>query len=154
MSWVYALLFAAAAIAVYRIYFTIKRASAQRGDDWDEQLVKNLRAQGGTAFREYDIDFFFGLGDERACQALEPALAADGCTVEYHRATTEGASGYTLCARKRMRVSVPEMQAHSQRYRQLAAQQQGSYDGWATEGISSVAPDTARLRPAGIPRSR
>jgi len=147
MSWAYALLFAAAAIAVYRVWFTLKRA-ARRGDDWDAQLVKNLRAQGGTAFREYDIDFFFGLPDAAACQALEPVLTADGCAVDYRAATTEGASGYTLRARKPMRVSVPEMQAHSKRYRELAARHGGSYDGWATEGIAQPAPETSPLSAA------
>ncbi len=144
MSWAYAVLFVAAAIAVYRVYTTIKRA-ARRGDDWDAQLVKNLRAQGGTAFREYDIDFFFGLPDAAACRALEPALTADGCGVDYHAATTEGATGFTLCARKLMRVSVPEMQEHSKRYRELATRHGGTYDGWATEGIIQPPPAAGRL---------
>jgi hypothetical protein len=152
MSWAYALLLAAAAIAVFRVYHAMKRAAANRGSDWDEQLVKNLRAQGGTAFRDYDIDFFFGMPTAAACQALEASLLADGCSVDFREATTEGASGYTLRARKVMRVSVPEMQDHSKRYRELAQHYGGSYDGWATEGITQPAQDTVRLRPRGIPR--
>jgi hypothetical protein len=152
MSWAYALLLAAAAIAVYRVYRSMKQAAANRSADWDEQLVKNLRAQGGTAFRDYEIDFFFGMPSADACQALESSLVADGCTVDFRAATTEGATGYTLHARKSMRVSVPLMQEHSQRYRKLAAQHAGSYDGWATEGITQPAEENVRLRPKGIPR--
>jgi Regulator of ribonuclease activity B len=152
MSWIYALLIAAGAIALFRVYHSMKHAAANRSSDWDEQLVKNLRAQGGTAFREYEIDFFFGLPTEAACRALESGLVADGCVVDFREATTEGASGYTLRARKVMRVSVPEMQAHSRRYRELARLQEGSYDGWATEGITQPAQENVRLRPKGIPR--
>jgi hypothetical protein len=92
MSWTYALLVAAGALALYRVYRSMKQAAANRGSDWDEQLVKNLRAQGGTAFRDYDIDFFFGMPTEAACQALESSLVADGCSVDFHAALTEGAS--------------------------------------------------------------
>lgn len=150
--WVYALLAAAGVVALVRVYSALKRAHDLRGDDWDEQLVKNLRAQGGTAFRDYPIDFFFGLPTQAACESLASQLASDGCQVEFHAATTEGATGYTLCAHKAMRVSVPEMQAHSRRYRELADRAGGSYDGWVTEGAAHPAGERARLRPKALPR--
>ena len=148
----YALLFLAAAVAVYRVYGALQRMRSQRDDDWDEQLVKNLRAQGGDAFRPYDIDFFFGAPDEAACERIAAALRAEGCAVDYRAAETEGATGYTLHAGKKLRVSVPEMQAHSTRYRQLARSNGGSYDGWATAGVTRKAEDGRRLRPLGVPR--
>jgi hypothetical protein len=45
----------------------------------------------------------------------------------------EGASGYSLHARKRLRISVSEMQEYSQRFRLLAEQHGGHYDGWMTD---------------------
>ena len=55
------LLVIAGLVAVARVYLTVRRMSAQRKDDWDERLVKNLRAQGGDMFRPYDVDFFLSL---------------------------------------------------------------------------------------------
>jgi hypothetical protein len=152
VSWIYALLFLAAALAVYRVYGAIRRMRSQRDDDWDEQLVKNLRAQGGDAFRPYVIDFFFGAPDQAACERIAAALQADGCEVDFRPAESEGATGYTLHAGKQLRVSVPEMQAHSTRYRQLARANASSYDGWATAGVTRKAEDGKRLRPMGVPR--
>lgn len=152
VNWIYGLLFVAAAVAVYRVYGAIQRLRSQREDDWDEQLVKNLRAQGGDAFRPYEIDFFFGVPDEAACQQMAVALRGDGCEADFRPAETEGATGYTLHASKLLRVSVPEMQAHSKRYRQLALSHNSSYDGWATAGVTKPAEDGKRLRQPGVPR--
>lgn len=152
MNWVYALLLAAAALTVIRIYTVVKRGVDERSSDWDEQLVKNLRARGGTGFQAYDIDFFFGVPTMAACEQLAALLRADGCEVDFREATTEGASGFTLAAHKQMRVSVPEMQAHSRRYREFAKRCEAAYDGWATEGITQKAQDNVRLRPKTLPR--
>ena len=48
MDWLYLLLVLGAGVAAWRIYGAIQRARAARGDDWDEMLVRNLRAQGGN----------------------------------------------------------------------------------------------------------
>ena len=63
-SW---LLVGAAVVAVLRIYYAVRKLRAQQTDDWDEKLVKNLRAQGGDPFSPYEVDFFFDLPDEGAC---------------------------------------------------------------------------------------
>jgi hypothetical protein len=47
--------------------------------------------------------------------------------------TAEGASGYSLQARKHLRISVSEMQDLSKRFRALAQQYGGYYDGWMTD---------------------
>src|SRR5258706_5760075 len=120
MNWLYVMLLTAAALACWRVYISIKTASSQRADDWDEQLVKNWRAQGGNGFAPTDVDFFFGVPDAEHCESLAAALTAEGCTVDYHPATTEGATGYTMHAAKQLRISVSEMQEHSARYRKLA----------------------------------
>lgn len=150
---VYLFLGAGAFLALLRVFMVVRRHQRNRGDDWDAQLVRNYRAQGGQGFEPVNIDFFFGLPDEAGCGALATALRADGCEVDYKLATSEGASGYSLRARKPLRVSVDTMQDHSRRYRSLAVQNGGSYDGWATEGVTKMAEDgTQRLRPRGIKR--
>jgi hypothetical protein len=139
VSWFYLLLFVGAGVAVVRIYGAVRRIRAERADDWDERLVKNLRAQGGDAFRPYEVDFFFGFENEAGCAPLAAVLQAEGFKVDFHAAGTEGASGYTLCARKDIRVSIPVMQEYSARFRKLATEHLASYDGWATEGVTKAA---------------
>jgi hypothetical protein len=153
LKWIYALLLVAAALAGARIFFKLRSLGAQHADDWDERLVKNLRAQGGNAFTDYAVDFFFGVSSLEGCQQIATALRDEGCTVDFREANTEGASGYSLHAQKTLRISLPEMQAHSARYRALAAQYQGRYDGWATEGVTQIAASNQRLRARGVPPS-
>ncbi len=147
------MLLAAALLAAWRVYDKFKTAASQRGDDWDEQLVKNWRAQGGNGFEPVAIDFFFGVPDVDRCQQISVALQSEGCIVDYRPATTEGASGFTLHAMKHIRVSVTEMQAHSARFRKLATQHGATYDSWATEGITRHVESNQRLRPRGVPLS-
>jgi Regulator of ribonuclease activity B len=153
VNWIYGFLLAAAFLAAWRVYGKFKAAAAQRGDDWDEQLVKNWRAQGGNGFEPVAIDFFFGVPDSEHCQQLGEALKSEGCAVDFRPATTEGASGFTLHAVKPIRVSVTEMQAHSARFRQLAALHASTYDSWATEGITRNVVPNQRLRQRGVPPS-
>jgi Regulator of ribonuclease activity B len=153
MNWVYAMLVTAALLACWRVYIKIKTAATQRADDWDEQLVKNWRAQGGNGFAPTDVDFFFGVPDSAHCELLANALQADACVVDFRPATTEGATGYTMHAAKAIRISVSEMQEHSARYRRLAAQHESRYDGWATKGVTRNVESNLRLRPRGVPPS-
>lgn len=124
----------AALIVIARIVTAVLKARRQAThDDWDSQLVKNLRAAGGNAFTPYEVDFFFTVPDEASCGSLRGALEPEGFTVDSHVSTGEAASGYSLHARKHVRVSVTEMQEYSQRFRALAAQYGGYYDGWMTD---------------------
>jgi hypothetical protein len=133
MSWVLLLLVLAALLAAVRIYIGIRRGHGERHDDWDERLVQNLRAAGGNAFTPYEVDFFFNLPDEAACKALGEILAPEGFAIDTRVMGGEGASGFSLHARKPVRVSVTEMQDYSKRFRALAEQHGGHYDGWMTD---------------------
>jgi len=133
MTWVLLLLVLAALLAAVRIYVGIRRGRGQIQDDWDERLVQNLRAAGGNAFTPYEVDFFFNLPDEAACTALGGQLEREGFTIDTRVMGGEGASGYSLHARKAVRVSVTEMQDYSKRFRALAEQHRGHYDGWMTD---------------------
>jgi hypothetical protein len=134
MQWVYVLLVLAALVALTRILQALRKARAQStSDDWDARLVKNLRAAGGNSFTPYEVDFFFGVPDETAVAALRSSLEPEGFAVDTRIMSGEGASGYSLHARKHLRISVSEMQDFSQRFRALAQQYGGHYDGWMTD---------------------
>jgi len=134
MQWVYVVLVLIALLAVVRVVLALRKARAQSThDDWDERLVKNLRSAGGNSFTPYEVDFFFSVPDEAAVAALRAPLEADGFAIDTRIMSGEGASGYSLHARKQLRVSVSEMQGLSQRFRALAQQHGGYYDGWMTD---------------------
>ena len=130
------LLVLAALVAVARVYFTVRRASAQRKEDWDERLVKNLRAQGGDLFRPYEVDFFFDLPDQSACEQLGSVLKAREFAVDYRQVDADRGDRYTLHAFKSLRISVPDMQALTLEFKELALRHAGRYDGWAAAGMT------------------
>jgi Regulator of ribonuclease activity B len=130
------LLVLAATVAVVRVYFTVRRASAQHKADWDERLVKNLRAQGGDPFSPYDVDFFFDLPDQAACERLADVLRARDFTVDYRQVDADRGDRWTLHAFKSLRISVPDMQALTREFKELARGHAGHYDGWAAAGMT------------------
>jgi hypothetical protein len=132
MTWLFALLVLAGLMAVVRVVMAVRKTQRHQ-DDWDERLVKNLRAQGGNAFTPYEVDFFFNLPDEAGSAALRVALESEGFSVETHPMRGEAATGLSLHASKRLRVNVDDMQEYSRRFRELAAQYGGYYDGWMTD---------------------
>ena len=133
------LLVAAAVVAVLRVYVTLRRLRRQEADDWDEHLVKNLRAQGGDPFKPSAVDFFFDLPDQPACEQVKAALTARGYSVDFRRVDPARGDGFTLHALVSMRISVPEMQTLRRELTALAVHHGGRYDGWATTGITRAA---------------
>jgi histidinol-phosphate/aromatic aminotransferase/cobyric acid decarboxylase-like protein len=130
--WVVALLIVAAVVAVVRVYQVVRRARERSRDDFDARLVQELRAAGANAFTPYEVDFFFSLPDETACSSISKALEPEGFVVNA-RVMGADTGGYSLNARKHLRVSVSEMQDYSKRFRLLAEQLGGQYDGWTTD---------------------
>jgi hypothetical protein len=132
MTYLYVILVLAALLALARVAIALRRTRGTQ-QDWDARLVQDLRAAGGNAFTPYEVDFFFGLPDETACGRLRATLEPEGFTIDARPAVGEAASGYSLHARKRLRISVSEMQEHSRRFRMLAEELGGNYDGWMTD---------------------
>ncbi len=137
--WVTGLLVLAALVAVVRVYMTVRRASQKKTEDWDEKLVKNLRTQGGDPFSPQDVDFFIDLPDQDACEQVAALLGPRAFTVDFRRVDPERGDRFTLHALKLMRISVAEMQGLRREFTALAAQHGGTYDGWATSGITRAA---------------
>jgi len=139
MSLLDLLLVLAAAIAAFRVFIIVRNLRGAQEDDWDERLVKNLRAQGGDPFSPYEVDFFFDLPDAPACEAVATTLRADGYEVDFRQLEPDRGVTFTLHGRKKIRVSVPDMQGLTRSLGALAAQHGGRYDGWVTAGISREA---------------
>ena len=77
------------------------------------------------------VDFFFTLPDKRAAaRRLRFLLAGEGFEAVNHGANAKAAATASTCS-ARMRLVVPEMQALTARFRQLAEERGGSYDSWA-----------------------
>jgi hypothetical protein len=132
VTYVYVVLVLAALLTIARIAVALRRTRGGQ-QDWDARLVQNLRAAGGNAFTPYEVDFFFGLPDEAACGRLRAILEPEGFTIDARAAVGEAASGYSLHASKHLRISVSEMQEYSRRFRTLAEELGGNYDGWMTD---------------------
>lgn len=135
MKWIYLVLVCAAALlAVARIFGAVRKARLHsREDDWDAHQIKTLRGQGATPFNLYGIDFFFNLPDDTAVGGLRAVLEPEGFTVDTRPMGGEGVSGFSTHASRAMRLNVEDMQALSRRFRQLAQQLGGHYDGWTTD---------------------
>lgn len=131
MSWWFlAVLVAAMALIVVRVYGKLRAARASRRESWDEQTVGRLRSQGYAPFNDYRVDFFLALPDETACGAararLEPEFNVDVKPLE-----NDAELHFSLHASKTMRLIVPDIQDISRRLGALAAEFHGRYDGWA-----------------------
>jgi Regulator of ribonuclease activity B len=133
------LLVAAGVVAALRVFMTVRKLRKHDAEDWDEHLVKNLRAQGGDPFRPSDVDFFFDLPDQRACEQVGALLRERGYAVDFRRVDPERGDSFTLHAFISMRISVPEMQKLRRELTALAVHHGGRYDGWATAGITRAA---------------
>ena len=118
------------AFALFRIISQWRGAARKRGRlDWDEQFIQQLRKAGVNTFEDQLVDFFFTMPTRAACEQLAFQLRPDGYTLDIREATES--SGFSLHAQRRMRLIVPDMQAVTARFNQLAAQHGGTYDNWA-----------------------
>ena len=132
MEWLWYVLVAAAALALARIFFSLKKLrDARTTDDWDTKAFDRLRAQGLDPFQPHDVDFFLALPSDSAGNAVMSRLEADGYAVHVKVVPDIADLPISLRATRSMRLSLPEMKAASARFAALAREQGGRYDGWA-----------------------
>ncbi len=158
MTWIVVVLVALMIVSVVRIVMGVRGGVKKAAvEDWDTRFIAQLRRAGVSAFELHDVDFFLGLPTEAACDAVTPILEAEGFAVDRRKldidaaiaaarvgldrperdppvsagAAAEAAPEFSLHARKQLRLLVPEMQALSKRFNELAVQYGGRYDGWA-----------------------
>lgn len=169
MRLIYGFLIAVMVLSLLRIALSLRSVARKPTEDWDSRFITQLRKAGVSAFEHHPIDFFFELPTEAACEQVDAELSADGFVVDRRQldvdavlAAAEGdferpardadanavpvATGsrqYSLHARKSLRLIVPEIQALSKRFNELASRHGGKYDGWAI-GRQDAARETAR----------
>ena len=93
------------------------------------QGIATLRKAGIAPFEAVPVDFFFDLPSEQASKEVSELLAAEGYEVDSRPEADTGR--YSLHATHSMRLLVDEMKALTLRFRALALEKGGKYDGWA-----------------------
>jgi hypothetical protein len=132
LGWiVMAMLVAAGIAALARIIVNVRKIRAAPVDDWDAKIIERLRSAGADPFQPHEADFFFALPTEEACRAVRAVLESEGYVVDVKAAPEMPNLPFSLHARKAMRLSVPDMQDLSRRFRELAQASGGHYDGWS-----------------------
>jgi len=123
-------LVAIALFSVLRIISQWRAVSRKRRSiDWDEHFIQQLRKAGVNTFEEHPVDFFFTVPDRGASERLADTLRADGYLIDIRQAPES--SSFSVDAQRSTRLIVPEMQAISARFAELAEQHGGKYDNWA-----------------------
>lgn len=131
MTLAYVFLFLGGAIAIWRIWLSIKRARDRPAHSWDERLIERLRLEGSDPFQPHDVVFFFGLPSEDSAQRVVERLVREGYLAEYKHVHEQVELTFSVHAQRSIRLSVPDMQATSRKFNELAAEFHGRYDGWA-----------------------
>jgi len=130
MNWIITVLVVVAFGLFLRIYVGIRKEMGKREKDWDERVIVRMRQQGADPFRPYDVDFFFALPSEAACQNVAQQLQSEGFRVDVKPVTDSVDQPFSLHATKALRLSVPDMREFSRRFGELARTNGGRYDGW------------------------
>ncbi|HXS21595.1 MAG TPA: ribonuclease E inhibitor RraB [Steroidobacteraceae bacterium] len=118
-------------IIVARLYFTVRKLRPSHQESWDEKMIESLRSKGYAPFNQYPVDFFLALPNDAACNAVRERLEPEGFTVDVRPIEDEVTLPLSLHATKTMRLILLDMVELSKRMSELAAEQQGRYDGWA-----------------------
>ena len=130
VKWLLTLILAAVALAALRVYLTMRRRRAERREDFDAKLIRQLREKGVDPFQPHELDFFLALPDEATAQSVSQQLGAEGFAIDTHPMKEGTGPGVSLHACKSMRLSIDEIGALSKRFTALAQQLGGHYDGW------------------------
>jgi hypothetical protein len=121
------------AIALFSVLRIISQwrgvSRKKRKLDWDEHFIQQLRKAGVNTFEEHPVDFFFTVPTRSASEEIAAILRADGYSIDIRQ--DPGSSNFSVDAQRPMRLVVPEMQAISARFNELAEQHGGKYDNWA-----------------------
>lgn len=129
MSWTMLLLIGLAGMSLLRIVSQWRKVYRPKDDDWDARFIAQLRKTGITPFDSYPVDFFFDLPTEQACSDVAALLEPEGYAVDSRPEAETGR--FSLHATFTMRLVVDDMKALTQRFRALAEEKGGKYDGWA-----------------------
>lgn len=130
MKWLPLLILVAIALVGLRVFLSTRRRRLTRREDWDAKLIRQLRERGLDPFSPHELDFFFDLPNHGAARAVSEQLKAEGFATDMNSHSEEDRERISLHARKSMRLAVDEITALSNRFKTLAEQLGGHYDGW------------------------
>src|SRR3974390_2300902 len=83
VGWMLIVLAVVAAALLARIYVKVRDIrTASLRDDWDAKQIALLRSRGSDPFQPHDVDFFFGMPNEAACESVRRQLEAEGFPVD------------------------------------------------------------------------
>ena len=149
-EWLVGMAVVAGIVVVVRLYMSLKklRQDLAEGGDYDTRTIERIRrAPGADPFKPLNVDFFFGLPDEQASQAVNSVLEKEGFVVDIRVVTEDPVYPVSLHATKAMQLAVPIMKDYSRRFKALADANRGRYDGWTAE--SERAPPKIEPRRIG-----
>ena len=130
MRWLPLLILVAIALVGLRVFLTSRRRKATRREDWDTKLIRQLREQGLDPFAAHEVDFFFDLPNHGAARVVSEKLKSEGFSTDMQGHSDEDRERISLHARKSMRLVAEEITALSERFKALAEELGGHYDGW------------------------
>jgi len=139
--WLYVFAVIGGGIAAWRIWQNLRELKKRQNDSWDARLIDQLRKRGSDPFRPYDVDFFFAFPQPEAAMQLATQLRGEGFDADVKDTPENGDLRYSMHAHKSMQLTVPDMQALSQRLTESAVALGGRYDGWSAQQAPAGAPN-------------
>lgn len=134
MDWLYLFLFAAGAIAVWRVVSQVRRGTTRRQEDWDLRMIENLRRGGLNPFQPVEVDFFVAVPSLEAANDMAKTLEAEGYAVDIREMPDSTEQTHSVHALKVMQLHIEAVRGVSRRLTELANAAGGRYDGWITAG--------------------
>lgn len=131
MDWLVLFLVAAAAIAIARIVYQVRRTATRRQDDWDSRMIERLRRSGADPFAPVEVDFFVAMPDRGKADELAARLTTEGFSTDVRPIEGSVEHPWSVHARKSMSLNVHGMREVSTRLSEWAVAAGGRYDGWA-----------------------
>lgn len=131
MDWFVLFLVAGAAIALWRIFYQVRRVSQIREDDWDSKLIERLRRSGADPFRPVEVDFFVALPSRDKADEIAARLGAEGFVTDVRELADSVDQPWSVHAMRSMQLNINGIREVSSRLRTLATEAGGRYDGWA-----------------------
>jgi hypothetical protein len=101
--------------------------------DADQQVLDQLREAGSDLSKPHPLEFYLYFPTEELAHRAAEKIADDGYSVEVKRAAQR--SDWLCYVTKRMAPKRAEIAAIGKRFRSLAREFGGEYDGWETEVV-------------------
>ena len=135
MVWVYLFVGLGGLLALARIVVNVRKYRKPRDDGWDARQIAQIRNSGVNPFEPQDVDFFLAFPSEAVAQPVADTLRGEGFTVQLRAVSDSVSHPVVLDVRQRMQLALPQVQALSTRFREIAAANEGRYDGWSARGV-------------------